>query len=304
MTSYTQLEEYNDAILHDKIIGRMTGCFCPPHKGHFLTWERACKDLNLDILFISSSNDINPYKSRHGIPIAFTEWVVSKWAAHLKNQRGTPVQVIFRSDTPLPKIASNKFKQLYLIHIGEGDGKTKEENEKEKEIWLTTMHEKKNSDLDEPDISWGKRKGITQERLNKTDTYPMYKISNKTYWRDTTNPDAQSPSATKFTACLKEYKIDSSHEHLTACYAYLPDFMRDGEKKEYIDKIMTEYYTDDSYDKCFALLKLVERCNKFDFSGQTSTKRRKLNEGGKKRTHRKKRKVRHRRRTKKMMRRK
>ena len=231
---------YGEDILEGKTIGRMVGCFCPPHKGHFLTWENACKDLNLDILFLSSTNATSPSKSRHGIPLEFTEWVISRWASHLENADGNPVQVIFRADTPLPKIATNTFKQLYLIQIGEGEATTKSENEREKEVWLTELKAKHNSEEDDPDIAWGRKNKITQS--DRRDDYPFYKIANKTYWRDTTNPSAQSPSATKFTKCLKALKSNPSDE---SCYDYLPDFMTTEEKAEYIAEIMDKYYTDE-----------------------------------------------------------
>jgi len=277
-------DKYETDILGGKIVGRMTGCFCPPHKGHFLTWETACNDLNLDVLFISSSNDKNKYKSRHGIPIKFTEWVISNWAAHITNADGNKVEVLFRADTPLPKIATNEFKQLYLIHIGEGDATTKAENEREKELWLADLKTKRNSDSDDPDISWGRKNKIVQTQLNEKGEYPpIYKIANKTYWRDTTNPDAKSPSATKFTKCLKAYKINPSESNQNACYDYLPDFLTVEEKNEYIEKIMTEYYTDDSYAECLKILSDdEERCNKFNFSGESSAKRTRV-DGGKKR---------------------
>ena len=233
---------YGADILAGKIVGRMTGCFCPPHKGHFLIWETACKDLNLDVLFISSSNHANPAKSRHGLPLAFTEWVVSRWAPHLKNADGKSVQVIFRADTPLPKIATNEFTQLYLIQIGEGEATTKAENEREKELWLAGLITKNNSEEDAPDIAWGRKNKITQSE--KRSAYPFYKIANKTYWRDTTNPDAKSPSATKFTKCLKALKNKPSDK---ACDEYFPEFMTLEDKEEYIAKIMTEYYTNESY---------------------------------------------------------
>ena len=233
---------YGADLLEGKTIGRMNGCFCPPHKGHFLTWETACKDLNLDILFLSSTNVVDKYKSRHGIPLQFTEWVISRWAPYLENADGNPVQVIFRPDTPLPKIATNSFKQLYLIQIGEGEATTKAENEREKEVWLAELKAKHNSEEAAPDIAWGRRRGITQSE--KRSEYPFYKIANKTYWRDTTNPDAQSPSATKFTKCLKAFKTNPSGE---ACYEYLPDFLTPDEKAEYISTIMEEYYTDESH---------------------------------------------------------
>jgi hypothetical protein len=231
---------YGADILEGKTIGRMVGCFCPPHKGHFLTWENACKDLNLDILFLSSTNATSPIKSRHGIPLEFTQWVISRWASHLENADGNPVQVIFRADTPLPKIATNSFKQLYLIQIGEGEATTKTENEREKEVWLEELKAKHNSEEDEPDIAWGRKNKITQS--DRRDDYPYYKIANKTYWRDTTNPSAQSPSATKFTKCLKALKSNPSDE---SCYDYLPDFMTTEEKAEYIAEIMDKYYTDE-----------------------------------------------------------
>jgi hypothetical protein len=48
---------YGKDIIGGKTIAQMAGCYCPPHKGHFMTWSNTCKDLNLDVLFIMSTNN-------------------------------------------------------------------------------------------------------------------------------------------------------------------------------------------------------------------------------------------------------
>jgi hypothetical protein len=230
----------NTAVYPDlsgSIVGRINGCYCPPHKGHFFAWANACKELNLDVLFICATNHPDKYKSRHGIPLAFTEWVVSNWASQLQNADGKPVTVIFRTDPPLSKM-SNNFKKFYLITYND------EYNEELK----------KQDELD-PTIGWQKRIKLTQK---KEDTN-TWRIANKNFFRET---GAASPSATKFTHCLKQARISGDK---SACYTFLPDFMTDANKNEYIDKIFEEYYTLDSYADCNAKGYESERCEKFNF---------------------------------------
>ena len=146
---------------------------------------------------------------------------------------------------------------------------------------MTELKAKHNSEEDDPDIAWGRKNKITQSE--KRSEYPMYKIANKTYWRDTTNPDAKSPSATKFTKCLKALKNTPS---VKTCDEYFPEFMTLEDKEEYIAKIMTEYYTNESYGECLKQLKNdAERCEKFNFgeAKSSSTNQRKV-EGGKRKS--------------------
>jgi hypothetical protein len=282
-------------ITDGKTVAFIAGCYCPPHKGHFKIWQTVCEDLDLDVLCISSLNNppykteeydrisiednnkgkkIQPsYKSRHGIPIDFTEWVVSKWSQQLKNKKGEQVTVIFFSSTPY-RLIQNNFKQLYLIIGNEGEGD--ESSDIYKETTATIIQNNKN-DLDKPDISyWGKLKGITNEQLNDSNTYPMWRISYKNYWRDT-RKTGDGLSATKFSLCLKNIK-KGKHEP-SACFNFLPDFMSEKNKQEYIEKIIDNkngYYTDTAYDECIKFNQNVKKltddeevkmnCEKYDFT--------------------------------------
>lgn len=280
---------YGPDIIGGKTIAQMGGCYCPPHKGHFMTWSNTCKDLNLDILFIMSTNIRGKKKfiSRHGIPIEFTEWVVSKWASKLTNADGKPVTVIFRNEGILYNI-TNDFKQLYFITYGEGASTKKEENEIEKKQWLEKLNSEKKGDLNEYVVgNWGKKNKITQGQNNTSNQYPIYRIAYKNYWRDTTNPGPDSPSATKFTKCLKNTKISllAGEDKRSECFNYLPNFMSDEDKYEYIDKIMREYYTDTAYADCKTLYPdEQETCVKFNFtsSGGKYKKKRSMSRKSKK----------------------
>jgi hypothetical protein len=260
---------YEADMIEGKTIAQMSGCYCPPHKGHFMRWYDVCKDLNLDILFIISTNHSRINKkghrsfiSRHGVPIEFTEWVVSKWASQLTNAQGKPVTVIFRKEGILYNITNN-FKQLYFINIDEG-------NEMEKEKWIQKLFDNKKGDIDELVVgNWGRKNKITQGQNNESNQYPVYRISYKNYWRDTTNPGPDSPSATKFTKCLKNTKISllAGEDKTSECFSYLPDFMSSEDKYEYIEKIMNEYYTDTAYAECKRLNPDEEElCSKYKFT--------------------------------------
>ena len=306
-----------DEITKDKIVGCINGCYCPPHKGHFKTWQNACKDLNLDVLCIGSINKpykteeyhrtsiedknkkkkIQPsYTSRHGIPLEFTEWVVSQWSKELKNREGKPVHIVFSILLPNSFIENN-FKQLYLIQGNEGEGDETSDVYKES---LTTLKEKNKDDLNEPYISyWGRKNGITNEKLNNNNKYPMWRISYKNYWRDTrkTGNPADSPSATKFSLCIKNIK--EGKKNASECFSFLPDFMPSFKKQEYIEKVIEEYYTDTAHTECIKFYKNVkkdddsdvaEKCDKYNFTQSSGGKRIKPHKNRKTRKTRKTRK--------------
>ena len=283
---FIELEDIPSDITNNKIVGIINGCYCPPHKGHFETWENACKDLNLDVLCISSIN--NPYKtevkkeiqpsynSRHGIPLEFTEWVVSQWSKYLKNRDNKKVHIVFSTSNINRKIINN-FKQLYLIQGDEGEGDYSSDAYQDS---LRKIKREKKGDLDEPDISyWGKPHNITNEKLNEHDNYPKWRISYKNYWRNTrkTSNPSDSPSATKFSLCIKNIK--KGQQNPSECFKYLPKFLTEPEKKEYIKQIIDNYYTDTAHKECTIFYKgknwvdeeIKITCDKYNFT-QTNPK--------------------------------
>lgn len=81
--------------LNGKTIGLMSGCFCPPHKGHYNSFLKMLqnRELDLDILILESLNDEKPEKSRHGTPLSHTNFALDLFAKYLEEKTGKKVLV-------------------------------------------------------------------------------------------------------------------------------------------------------------------------------------------------------------------
>lgn len=64
------------------------GCFCPPHRGHYETLERAIRDVRPNIVVVESMNSDNPEYSRHGIPLSFALKTWMRWSEFLSQKYG------------------------------------------------------------------------------------------------------------------------------------------------------------------------------------------------------------------------
>ena len=82
-----------------KNVGFMTGCYCPPHKGHYDTWANACDDLHLDILCLRSTNRGIITKSRHGMPYEFTRDTIVEWGKELFRAYNTILMISYEDSS-------------------------------------------------------------------------------------------------------------------------------------------------------------------------------------------------------------
>ena len=81
--------------LNGKTIGLMSGCFCPPHKGHYNSFLRMLqnRELDLDILVLESLNDKKAESSRHGTPFSHSVFALNMFANYLEEKTGKKVLV-------------------------------------------------------------------------------------------------------------------------------------------------------------------------------------------------------------------
>ena len=81
--------------LNGKTLGLMSGCFCPPHKGHYNSFLKMLqnRELDLDILVLESLNDKEAKKSRHGTPLSHTNFALNMFAKYLEEKTGKKVLV-------------------------------------------------------------------------------------------------------------------------------------------------------------------------------------------------------------------
>ena len=81
--------------LQGKTIGLMSGCFCPPHKGHYNSFLRMLqnRELDLDILVLESLNEKKAEGSRHGTPYSHSVFALNMFANYLEEKTGKKVLV-------------------------------------------------------------------------------------------------------------------------------------------------------------------------------------------------------------------
>ena len=103
-----------------KNVGAMSGCFCPPHIGHFQAIYDACVKNSLGVMFLKTINSDNrPEKTRHGLPSAFTIKILHQFAKYINSVIGTEFYI---STSDIPWDINTSMDHLFLIEVNEIDG--------------------------------------------------------------------------------------------------------------------------------------------------------------------------------------
>ena len=202
----------NDVLSFDftnKIVGMVSGCFCPPHKGHFAMIFEACRQNKLDILFLKTVNNSRP---RHGVPLEVSLKVLSIYAKYIYDELGTHV---FVSSDGIPWSIPNTVNKILNIEVMELKGEPTELNrtqakEQESANFLT---------------------GTSRTYLRNFDKVNNTKVFRRVMFRNSEN----GLSATIF---IREMK-----SMLTETAKFLPDQMPETEKYQLIADIIYDYGT-------------------------------------------------------------
>uniref|UniRef100_A0A6C0BW30 Uncharacterized protein n=1 Tax=viral metagenome TaxID=1070528 RepID=A0A6C0BW30_9ZZZZ len=215
----SEIIEFN---FEGKNVGVMSGCFCPPHAGHFQTIYDACVKNNLGVMFIKTTNLYNkPEKTKHGIPSAFTIKLLRHFARHIRDKLGTEF-FITNSAQEVPWAINTTMKSLMLIQVTEIDGKPTEED-----IKNATIIEQQNP------LS-GKSRGF----LEKFDRENNEKVVNRVLFRNTSD----KVSATSFVRSLMRIlETPDDADAYAQSAKYLPPIFNDEEKYAIIDDMLMEF---------------------------------------------------------------
>lgn len=217
--SNTETIQYN---FEGKNVGVMSGCFCPPHAGHFQTIYDACVKNNLGAMFIKTTNSDNrSERTRHGLPSALTIKLLYHFARYICDTLGTEF-FITNSSQEVPWDINTSMNQLILIQVNEIDGEPTEED-----IKNATIIEQTNPLV-----------GKARRFLENFDRETNDKVFNSVLFRNKLN----GLSATSFVHSLIEILKDPHDENLYAISGtYLPSIFNDEEKYAIIDDMLVEF---------------------------------------------------------------
>ena len=198
------LEERKEFFTNKRVL-TFSGCFCPPHAGHYALIENVVTKVKPDVLIVSSvnSND-NP---RHGTPLSHTKETWNKWGEILANKYNidyffNDMESRFSFDGSLAKI-----KEFIDINTYEGNQRVPEKFK---------INPVENKTLEGFSLSY--LKGVPRDFKG----YYIYHIQR-----------SGDLSATAFTKCLKDLTQD--------CLQFVPTDLSNHDKYEYIRNIREKY---------------------------------------------------------------
>ncbi len=231
-------------IFENAIVGIMNGCYCPPHKGHFNSWEYACQEFKLSILCITSVNVDKKHRARHMIPYEFTQKIILEWGKELYRKYNTTVMFTDINEISTFWNIPSNVQKLYDINVHETNNDDEMREIKEQ---LIAKHKADGDDFLEGTTTV--RRYMTHFKTLKADLLKAGKIYDKTEYRNMFR-DLNGPSATKFTKCIVKNRNESIDSK--KCFEFLPDFLSDESKIAYFKEIYTKYINDSMYEKCLA----------------------------------------------------
>ena len=196
-----------------KTVGLMSGCFCPPHKGHFQAIYDACHKYNIDILFLRTQNSPNKDRSRHGLPLSVSLTLLCIYAKYIYSKLGTEIII---SPEDIPWNINSSMDKLLMIDVIEVDGEPKEE------------HIKAAKDIQKINALEGTTRNflINFDKVNNNKVFKVVLFRNK----------ETGISATSFVKSMKRLLVDSA--------SFLPDGLSESEKYGLIADMITEFGTD------------------------------------------------------------
>ena len=226
-------------------IGSMSGCFCPPHKGHLEAMKAFVKDLHIDVLILNSMNSNKRFGSRHYIPLDFTYYILKQYAKYI----GCSVLITSSKDNYVPEFYKKLKGKMFNMRAME-------------DITLEQFHELNAKDgftkfEDHDNIyiknSYG-RAGPGQRRNFNED-----QLFDVNYFRE-----EDGSSATKTAKCIGDVATEMKESR--ECFKYLPDEYSEDEKMNYINTIIREYYTPIALEECLQQDPKDIKCAKLIFN--------------------------------------
>ena len=215
-----KIAEYN---FEGKNVGVMSGCFCPPHVGHFQTIYDACVKNSLGVMFLKTTNSDNrPERTRHGLPSAITIKLLHHFAKKIHSLLGTEF-FITNTTEEVPWGINTSMDHLFLIEVNEIDGEP------------TNADIERANTIEQTNPLTGKARRFLEnfDRENNT------KVFNSVLFRNKQN----GVSATSFVHSLMNILENPDDSNAYAISSeYLPSVIfTDEEKHDIIDDMLIEF---------------------------------------------------------------
>lgn len=191
----------------DKVILSFSGCFCPPHAGHYDMIDDAISKIRPDIVIIESTNASDVKWRRHGTPLSHTIKTWKDWGKILSRKYGVDIYV--KSISGIDNLVWGGGAEFIRAYI---EAQSWEGKEMPKEYINNPLQP---ASLEK--MSAGFLRNVPRDFKG----YYKYNIQRE-----------GDLSATAFVACLKNIERD--------CLMYAPGDLKD--KESYIREIRANYY--------------------------------------------------------------
>jgi len=218
-------KEKFESFYKDKTVGIMSGCFCPPHKGHYNSFLQAINSgtkekYKLDFLFIETTNSGTKSEgSRHGTPVSHTLETLNKWANKIYEEIGTQV---FINNSVDPYKSNYQFIPRNVGHVYDISVYDSVPEDNQRKLLDRTA---KNFLIQLKKDQWGNNNTRNTTLYNKASTVESE--------RDRT----ENLSATEFTRCLMNVQQKDTKENRELCSKFI-NHLSPSERDEYIDSII------------------------------------------------------------------
>jgi hypothetical protein len=264
MTTKIKIEKGNSVeILHndylesliDKNIIYLGGCFCPPHKGHYnmiknsiLNGSRIIEE-NVDVALINffTSFEVDKYNSRHGIPYSQSLSMMIIYLQKLSLELNTifylqkDKDLNFGTEIPMNLDGTGTILIKKKVNVLTFEDVDEDTQQQQVEYYTERMYNVRN-------FSFGFPKGPIRNSIMDNKAYVEEQLREKMVLV-IVDRDMSGPSATKFTAFLREATEFSEIPRETLDF-FFPETITHEERGAIINSIQTNYYNKKTFKQC------------------------------------------------------
>jgi hypothetical protein len=210
--------------LKGKNVGLMSGCFCPPHAGHYNSFKTAIKDLDLDILYLTTINSGEANWGRHKTAGSHTIYVLIMYAKKLEEETGCSVLIENCASCPPIGLHKNRGDYKYYDRVSFMNW-IPVDVKNVFNIQFVENEEQRAKTIKLDDRHFGNKDMYKELRLKAPEKYIHIKFER----------EEDGLSATKFSKCLAAIK--SGELSRNACDKYI-SHLNEEEKEDYLREVL------------------------------------------------------------------
>lgn len=213
---------YNN--LKGKNVGLMNGCFCPPHIGHYNSFKQAIKELDLDLLYLNTTNTGEAKRGRHKTAGSHTYYVLIMYAKKLKEETGCNILIENCSSCPPIGLHKNRTDYKYYDRVSFMNWIPIDVKNVFK-IQFVENDEQREKTIKLDDKNFGNKDMYKELRIYAPEKFVHIKLERKD----------DGLSATKFSKCLAAIKAGELQRN--ACDKYI-SHLTEEEKEDYLREVL------------------------------------------------------------------